>query len=459
MARALLIAVLILAAFNASAFAQSRSVDTGSRYPGWGDPTTYDTPNLLSGPFLEGEDVVWAEVSRTGRAVVADGPSGRRTLHVSPEARTRFALDVADGRAALTAFAIECPPSGGDPDDPCGRYRGESPRRFLLHEGPVAGPLAAREGACPATLARVTASALALDCFDRPWTVYEDDGAVRGFGQVDAEVAGDLIAQHEGNPGAVSVRRRASGEEVLRVANTSGWPLALAADGTVAYVLGSRQIGWSSPQAPEPHAIDVPFEPRDVRLAGDLIAIRERGYRDPGISRFAVVDRSGRLVATHEADLTEAEWDFDGRRLAYFRRPCSLAQVVVRDIADRSITDPTGGCARVAPLPRAATVSRDRRVRVRLRCPRAAGATCGGQLRVKAWYAGREGRPRRAYVVPSFGLVDLEPGERQTRTFVLALRELLRARRAWLEVTVHAARTTARRRSMIRLRLPRRLDR
>ncbi|MDQ5808110.1 MAG: hypothetical protein M3320_05475, partial [Actinomycetota bacterium] len=383
-------------------------------------------------------------------AVIAEGPAGRRVLHASAEPRSNFQLHVNEGRAVLHAFSIECPYTD-DPDDPCGRYRGEYPRRFLTHAGRVDRSLAPVASPCESPNVRIAATALAGGCYG--WTVREEDGTERRFPGHDAELAGDLIAQHEAHGGGIVMRRRATGEEVLKVPAPTESAMALAADGTLAYDLGERRIGWSSPSEPEVHAIDVPVRVDDVRLAGDRIAVR--GDEGGVPTRFAVVDRGGAVLGTREADVTEAGWDFDGRRVAFVRRPCSRAQVVVWDVGDRSITDPASGCTPFAPTTASARLPRSGRLRIRLACPAAAPIGCGGFIGIDMRYVTRGGARRRAHPIYS-SLVDLDPGQILTRGVFFGQSDLRRARRAHLRLTVTTARVPGERRYRIALRLPRR---
>ena len=435
--RSVLLACLVTLLPAAPAFADSRVIPTEARDPAL--PSLVDRASPFAGPSFAGDEVVWAEVDDGNLAVVADGPAGRREVdRWAYDPGRFFALDVAEGRAALASYVRECPPTD-DVDDTCGRYMGQQPARFSLRAGPLAGSLTAVSGLCGALRPLVSASATGADCGGDTVETLEGDGAPRRFRTISADraaIAGDVVAfrQVEDGRATVVVQRRTSGEVLLRVPGVLGDALDVAADGTVAYSLEGARVGWASPAEPASHVLDVPVRPDDVKLAGTRIAVRERGrFVLSGPTRFAVLERDGRVVATHDTT-TDLGWDFDGGRLTWARRPCARYLVVAWDLAGPPPGDPGAACARAVPLTRRARMTRDGRIRLRLACPRGA-AECAGSLQVTVRTRRRSGRIVDGYV-PGVEFAR-DAGERWTQRVRLdgaSRRAIRRARAAWLRV-------------------------
>src|SRR3712207_8674332 len=125
------LALCLTIALAAPAGAQNRVVPVF----GGGAPPVPDAVPTVAGPFLSGEDVVFAERRRNVIAVVADGPGGRRDVHAStrdvPSTPRVFALDVAEGWAGLTSYTDVCV---GDLQ--CSKYNPQSREDFRTVAGP-----------------------------------------------------------------------------------------------------------------------------------------------------------------------------------------------------------------------------------------------------------------------------------------------------------------------------------
>ena len=98
---AIALAVLaVLAVATPAAIAENRIFTTVVRTSsgeGYGN-----FPDAISGPFLAGDGVVWAEQGPgLGRVVFVDGPGGRREIYRRPSDGSFYRLDVAEGRAAV----------------------------------------------------------------------------------------------------------------------------------------------------------------------------------------------------------------------------------------------------------------------------------------------------------------------------------------------------------------------
>ena len=441
------LALLLLLVLVAPAGAQTRTIEEEHR--GW------FPSHQLQGPRLSGDDVVWAEQSSEGRVVMAERPGRRRRLHESPpDGRERMHFDAAGGRAALTAWAERCPPSE-DIDDPCSRYNGESPVDGVIHAGSLDGPLSRLGAGCTATSAVIGADALALACYADAWRLIEEPGQERRLDVFGVRLAPGLIAAIEppGNP--LVVRRRPGGEELLRVVSLpSETRYDLAPDGAVAYVLDDQRIGWSSPQEPDRHTIDVPGRALGIRIEGDRIAVAS--YGEYGL-RLTVVRRDGSPVATHTVTRTSGDFDFDGTRLAWARRPCARTTIQVWALEDPPPPAPGTRCTMLEPLVMRARVRRDGRVRIPTVCPIVADAGCAGQVSASLRYVTRSGRRRETYLRGD-GVFEAETGEHRELSFRIGRRTRARARRGRLilSLTPPPADPGLPRLARIELRLPRR---
>lgn len=458
-----LVAALVL---PAAASAQSRVVETGSRFPY--PPLGHHLPAHLSGPVFSGDTIAWAERRRREgtRVVVALGPDGRRRIvDRRKDSRRLFRLSGGEGRLALLTWSMDCPP-GADVDSDCVRYMGAEPSKMALNAGPVSGPLTPVTGTCGPLSVAVAARALGVRCGPLAGEVLEADGTRRtyetGGSTGDFRVAGDFAAfiRVEERAPVLVVVRRATGEVVVRVPGTAAPSFDLAPDGTVAYRLGDRRIGWSSPAEPGVHPIDLAHDAHELRLGGHRIAVRSRTADFVG-GRFAVLERDGRTVAEHEVAIESPPehemWDFDGRRLTWAQRPCSRSYVVVWDVATPAPVLPGTGCTRAVPRGRIAHLNK-RRLRIPLRCPGDAEAGCGGFVQPLVNTV-RGGATDVIYLrsPEREALFDRDAGTMWHQTFRLSRREaakVRRSRRAWLTLIVS---TTGHpeRRYRIPLRLPR----
>ncbi|HEX8206150.1 MAG TPA: hypothetical protein VF587_08835 [Solirubrobacteraceae bacterium] len=433
MTRAALRACVIAAALLCApaAAAQTQRIETGSRAA----PAMWPGPNHFAGPRFAGDEILWAERAGRQLAVVADGPGGRREVGRVPgfDADTglgrSFFLDAADGRVALASYRDPCW------YDDCKYAGSDLSRRGEFHTGLLAGPLERIETVpdewCHG--ARAGGGAAAAECFDR-FEVREADGARRTYRTRSTRaplgsLAGELVALRDGDE-ALVVRRRATGEELLRVNEAAG-SFDLGPDGTLAFVRANGEPAWASPADPAVHPL--PGGPAtDVVLAGDEVALRRK---EGGFSRFQVVRLDGGFGSSHDASATEGGYDFDGRRIAYVRRPCTRAEVRV---FDTEATPPRQELLVVGCEPPEASirrrVARDRRVSVAFRCPapRRGAAGCYAGADAQLVWRDRRGRRHRSSLTSRHRPVMLEFGERTSLTFGLRPRHLARARRGGL---------------------------
>ncbi|CAA9536852.1 MAG: hypothetical protein AVDCRST_MAG85-4211 [uncultured Solirubrobacteraceae bacterium] len=424
--RALLIAVALLCLAAPAASAESRVLVTEARSAV--DPLD---STLAAGPRIVGDEVLWAEHrSATDEiAVVADGPAGRRTVDRLPNRPARvFRFDAAEGRVALASFLERCPPPG------CDRSGTVLPTEGRLGVGPVSGPLADVPIGCTTLVPEVAADAVGANCFGEEFRVREDDGTVRTLDGrqpwFEMQLAGPYLARALGEQTAgtgVIVENRRTGEQVFRVdAPLRGFHLA--PDGSVALALTDRRVGLASPSAPGLRTIAVPFEPEEVRLAGDRVAAR--AGRAP---RFVVLDTAGSVLGAHAPATAFRDWAFDGRRVAWLQRPCSVVTLAVWEVADAPPESAGERCG--APTVRPArVVSRARRFAISLRCPEREAAGCAGSGSVTLTGTTRGGsRFRRVHGV----LFDLDPGAATTvrgRVSATDVRRLRRLRRLRAEI-------------------------
>ena len=421
--------------------------------------------HLGAGPRLAGEEVVWAERTSRDTIVMAEGPAGRRELFRESAyeaddsangAARKVSMDADEQAVAIASWNFFCE------DEACDRYEGERPERFAFHSGPLAGPLSRFETRC-AFRAEVGGGAVGGDCFS-DFQVREADGAVHTY-ETDqtlvsqywpvvprvphGRLAGDLVALRRS--GGITVLRRASGEELLRV-DARVRSFDVGPDGTVAYVLQNGRPGWSSPADPTMH--ELPGGPAtDLVLAGDSVALR---YSEGRFARFQIVRLDGRFGASHDTNAAVGDFDYDGRHVVYARRPCAHSELRVWDSEG-----PPGphvllvaGC--MAPRVVAdRRVRNDRRVRMTLRCePRSGKAGCFALMNLTFRWRDRRGRVRRRPLNPT-RYVAIELGEEEAFALRLRRRDLRRARSGELVVSLRAEETPEER-VRVRLRLPRR---
>ena len=423
MKRSLLVVLLALWLAPA-AFAQSALIRTGAR-----STTTYAVSStsftLAAGPRLAGDEVLWAELRGGTFAAVAQGPAGRRTLGEYPAQPSQvFALDAAEGRVALGSYFMTC-----FGDESCSKYQQERPAGEALRGGPVGGPLAdERVPPCAPIGVVAAAGATAVSCWYDDAEVRSGDGTSRRVanrsGPRSVQVAGGYVARSlvtremsRETVTAVVVEDRISGREALRVDGPARG-FDLAPDGTLAVALPDGRIVVASPGRRE-QSITAPFDVEDVRVANDRIAARSGG-------RFAVLDRDGSVVAQHGAT-SESDWDFDGRRVAWLARPCSLVTVSVWDVG--AAPPPSAGdrCAPVVVDATRVTVSRARRFGLPLRCPLEAPAGCAGQVSFTVRGLASGGRATQFWLEPI--RYDLDPGTVLRGTVDVSARDLRRLRR------------------------------
>ena len=457
MLRTSLLAIVVLAVFVPAAVADVRTIATA----GYG----------FDGPRLAGDEIIWSQPLGRELVTFADGPAGRRELDrqdadagpdtVSPARQA--AMDADASRVALVSYAMGCPG-----DEAC-KYGVPYAINHVLRTGPVAGPLATTEWPCG--LGVVVAVGGGATACESPGeaVVIEGDGTVRRYEQARAfaparpsvRLAGELVAirtEPAARPG-VRVLRRTTGEELLRVEERIQF-FDLGPDGTIAYLLEDGTPAWSRPGAPEVHPLPRQERIVDLVLAGDRVAVHATTevtrYTEQQIdSRYTVVDLAGRTVGAHAANATTGSVDFDGRRLVYGRRACRYGAIHVWDV-DAPAPDELGpaGCVLPEPAARRLRVSRNRLVRVTLRCaPPPEAAACMSGVALTFRWRDRRGRVRSQHHGP-YRYVDLDRGERRTLTIRLRRHELRHLRGARLEVRV--ARGMRARRHRLPLRLPRR---
>ncbi len=460
----LLLVLLLSTAPAAPAAGAEQVIEVGSptlRPVDW----TISYANHVAGPRLAGEEVVWAARERGEIVVRADGPRGRRVIDRQPGAerdpkRTLRGFSLAAGptRLAITSWAMLCPPD----DESCVRYMQQEPRRVLLQHGPLAAPLReVVEPPCYAVRADIGGDAIGSDCWfngsNSLFYVIEGDGTERSLGPGAWEtpagsLAGDLVAARTRTERsfAVAVARRATGRALYLVEGDIVH-FDLAPDGTLAYVFRDGRAGWSSPAEPQVHELPGAGY-TDLVIAGDRVALRSRTgrlERNGPSSRFVVAGLDGRVIAAHDSVATEADFDFDGRRLAYARRPCAQAEIRVWDTSEvLPKVDPAVGCVAPQVARRRVGVSRRGTVRLPFRCEaRGAGGCAANDVVVSARVRLRGGGSFDRDVLRT--KVFLEPGERASRTVRLPRNVVRRARSGSLEVLVGSRRA-------VRLAFPRR---
>ena len=395
-------------------------------------PYVVNAPNAFDGPRLAGDEVVWAERRGKEIVVLAEGPGGRREVHrqsgydrdATPYFQRFFSLDADATTVALSTYARMCDP----PDHGCMKYQREAPTRFTLHAGPLAGPLSSLTARC---ILRVETGGGGSggDC-GAGFEVNEADGTRREYegtesARFQGRLAGDVVALRR-SPGVV-VLRRSTGEELLRVAEPLG-AFDVAADGTVAYILDGGRPAWSSPSDPAVHPL--PGGPAtDLVLAGDRVALRSKTGR---FSRFTTVGLAdGRIRASFDSNATVGDFDYDGRRVAFVRRPCTKGEIRVWDSEGPPprLELLVEGCE----LPWAEIrrrVGRDRIVRGILGCDALARNGCYAAVIAELRSRDRRGRIHARVLRPP--RAPLEPGERVRVRWRLDRREVRRARSAMI---------------------------
>lgn len=444
------LALLALLALPPAAVADERVIPAGTRHA----PAVEDFlfPNVLSGPRLVGDEVVWAVRRGEEIVVMADGPRGRRVISRRPgrepgvarPGRTlperHFSVAADPSRVAISTWAMLC---DDDADESCGRYMQQSPQRTELLAGPLAGPVVAlRNVPCAVVRAESAGEAVGGDCWPfggfPSFYLRAADGTEQRFAAASSEqpigsLAGDLLAVRsigaDGAP-AVSVARRATGQELYEVGGDVAH-FDLAPDGTLAYVFRDGRPAWSSPSQPGVHAL--PGAPvTDVVIAGDRVALRTRPPFTT-FARFLVAGLDGRPIASHDTNAAVASFDFDGRHLAYARHPCVRPEVRVWDTTEmppRALR--VAGCAMPSVARRRLRVTRAGIVRVPFACRARGRAGCAARVVATARLRGRRGGlGARDLLVTD---VLLEPGARTTRTVRLGRRAVARARSGRLEL-------------------------
>lgn len=428
MLRTCRIAAVLFLAQAAAASGQVQVIPTDSR--ALESPLAVNQPNAFDGPRLAGHGVLWAQRDREAIVIYAHDAGGRREVHrqhgyerdaVSYPQRF-FSLDADATTVALSTYVRMCDP----PEEGCMKYQREAPTRFTLHAGPLAGPLSPLPAGC---ILRVETGGGGSggDC-GAGFEVNEADGTRREYegtesARFQGRLAGDVVALRR-SPGFV-VLRRSTGEELLRVGERVG-AFDVAADGTVAYLLEGGRPAWSSPSDPAVHPL--PGGPAtDLVLAGDRVALRSMTGR---FSRFTTVGlEDGRIRASFDSNATVAGFDYDGRRLAFVRRPCTRAEIRVWD--SEGPPPPlellTEGCE----LPWAeigGRVGRDRIVRGMFGCDALGKGGCYAAVNATLRWRDRRGRlHRRTLGLPS---LPLDEDERVRVRWRLSRSEVRRARSA-----------------------------
>ncbi|HEX8206149.1 MAG TPA: hypothetical protein VF587_08830 [Solirubrobacteraceae bacterium] len=452
MRRTLLLVALALLAAAAPAGAENRIV---APFGGGPTPLVDGDPFLasLDGPFLSGDEVVWLERRPGVLAVVADGPGGRRdvdatTAEGTPEPLS-FDLDVAEGRVGLTTFHFTC---GGSPD--CVRARAQYPADHAALAGPVAGPLTKLDTHCGLASADVAATAFLGRCLQSGGVELHEEGqpprTLGGDSFSPSQVAGEFVARpikrDDGAWVGVQVLRRPQLDEVYRV-ELGIDHYDLQPDGSLVYdVRGVAEVGWSSPSDPAVHRIAVPGVPFGVAGAGARLAVQlDR--------RLVVVDRLGTTLADiADPAYDSRDFDYDGTRLTWARRPCARYSFVVWDLAQPQPALAGTDCTMPGHGSGTLRVRAGRRVALTITCPQDAPAGCAGVTALSAYLrrrpAGR--RSLRGSAAESF---DLLPGESATIGMRLRKKGLRRFRGGEVRIETTLAKNRQEQTTRRRLRL------
>lgn len=461
MRRALAVALLVLTAAAAPAPAANRVVPVFGGEPPPAPAGDLVLP-LLFGPFLAGDEVVFAERRADAVAVVADGPAGKRDLDASTAIDRTLEplsvdLDVAEGRVALNTYRFTC-----NRDPACEKFRARTPDDHRTLVGPVSGPLARLSSTCGLSRADVAATAFIGPCHLRNNALeLHEEGApsreVAGDLASTPQVAGDFVARTILGPNVIpvgiEVLRRPALDPVYRVdAPVSEWELA--PDGSVVYGLfETAKIGWSSPADPAVHLLDVPGWAIRIAGAAERIAVMlEPAFGGIARSkRLLVVDRAGAIRADHTEAAPIAGIAFDGARLAWARQPCSRQSIAVWDLSEPAPDLPGADCTMPDPGAGAVRLGRDRRATVTLTCPATAPTGCAGVASLSAYLRRRpsDRRRLRGSAAESF---DLLPGGAKTIAVRVKRNGLRRFRSGQLRIEI-----TLRRERDLTVRRPLRL--
>lgn len=401
MRRALLLAVVVVAAGSAhdAAAAGRLSFAHLSRY------FSYDS-GWLAGPALAGDRVIWAYATTDGYDVVThplDGSPGTR--HHVPMAfdGSAFGQDAVnlDLDASPRRFALGVDYEG------CYQPCGKEPTVVPLHAEFVTGrvgqaprrtPHCAR-GPCrrwcgrlePHVTGAVVLTRHGNSCTSRAFVRDYAAGpraTTRTYTTCAADIDGDLVALGApcGAEGRTRVLNWRTGRVIYSLAGVS--PSAVQSDGTVAYLTpaadGSAQtLEWASAAEPFGHPIATARQVEGPLIARDRLAYQVPPSSGVATAPLVVSALDGREVARVDGDVMR-RFDFDGRRLAWFTRPCQRAAVAVWDLRGQPPSMPGGSC----PLPtlrlRSTRLPADGRIPVTLRCPARPRLGCAGEVDIWA---------------------------------------------------------------------------
>ena len=366
--------------------------------------------NVVAGPALTPDRVVWAEQRAPGIWHVLEAPlrgAARpvRSTAYQPHARpfpSDLVLAASARRVTVGDLAFTCPPGScrgsglshlaswrfGDPPsvvESCSA-RGCPAICTLAYPPGAAGDWIAYAGGC-----RSGSSPVVVRDLSPGGSRFRIPARTTA---VAVHMAGRFVAYTDvGSDFQAVVYDRIARREMLRVDRAG--VLAVQRDGTVVFYGNGSRIGWASPSAPKPHWIAPP--PRGfgevAGLARDRIAMVRNADRPYQGIQVVVIDLHGRVLVrrTIRRFLGQVAFDvaFDGRRVAYATQSCQTTAVTVWDIRDAlPPVESHRPCPAAGAAARTAVVTQARRIRVSLRCPEYHRLGCAGRLHLVAYGGG-----------------------------------------------------------------------
>jgi hypothetical protein len=219
--------------------------------------------------------------------------------------------------------------------------------------------------------------------------------------------------------GEISVHEATTGEELYRILDAPHY-YAVDESGTlVLYDEESGEFSWASPEQTTPQVFaSIPPNLGPLDSLGLRFAIRSGvvavnafpevssapPYQPVESARYYLFDLAAGTTTSYEQFESAGEWGFDGRRLAWWVRPCELAIVQVWDPLDGSPALSDGPCPWAKLGNASSRVGHRGRIFVDARCPTQPRLGCTGIMRLIA-EGGRRGAPRRRILAePTYGV-------------------------------------------------------
>lgn len=408
-----LAALVLSAAATAVAPASAATQIIPTRAEG-ASQTTVATIDEFAGPAIAGDSVVWAEHRLTGGyRVQARAAAGTREI-ARGSGRKILRLAASGNRIGLLT---EREITTGTPTSPFSRLASCAGEAVCTT---AADGIAVADDAV--AFQRARSGQVGVDVVN-----FAPDGtpSTRAFASATGlfAIAGRFLAAGDFDQTKLEVFDRVTGELVYSLARGGG-VFDIQANGTTVFETSPTQLAYASVAEPFPHPLGFglagPGEQSDSTtvIAGDRVVISNG-------RRFAVETLAGSIRNLPVVPALRAGFDFDGKRLAFAVKPCSVTSVVTWDVDDATFpSTPKGPCRAASFSIVGRRVSRTGRVAVRVRCRRDPLLGCPGFIDLG-------GRKVRFY--------NLRPGETTTLGVPLDAGQRRRLRRRGsLTVTVES---------------------